>query len=724
MNLNNLIKKYSFKKAQQLVEFALVAPILILFLLLIMEFGYVITIRNVLSEGAKESLMLVNNKFNNLTGTAAAKKSAMETELKNSMEDYLETHNIANASNVAVTVTTNATGVSFVTFTYMYTMILTLIPNLPAIAIQTSQIINTQMLEENDFNSGLTTADLSSFFAAPSGALTTGGTISGFNVRDNTAILVNWYANSDLSNVTANNYARLYSWYGEDLLPPNTRINTRTATIYIRSPYYNGGNWLNTQIPYVWVVAALGYTQVLYAKYNSTIDVQLKFGSNIGYTLNSCDIGDHYWSGAVQSEQTCPLVWGQGAISAAWYPYLYRINPLDYDDTETLNPDPSGSGHQKFMRSSGYRWCGTVGNAGLLPACTADQSGSHTIQELALKGISREGILCSNHGIDYKYNAFGNYEYVKNTVGAPTLRYYIYTVLAPGSFQMTPKNDYLTILQHYTVRTSDYNNYDGNYAINIFQPAILNGAGNYLTAGTEFVDPAKMILNSGSDTPLFTAFQWEFRLDNNGVLVAGVANTDIVDVYMDTDGDGIPDAWDDHPTYFDANGNAILDGSEFPNINIVFNGAPDTELNQVGAAYVFADAAHPVPGVTPIIAPPYQYIISTMAGDLRDSKKNNGGLRSYIPQSYYSDFRVYNSGAGNKLYIECDADTLGNIDDLCRQFPTWDPVLANELLDKSRFIHGTSNGAVINLNRSTELNYLDNNNFSAANRVTRTPAGW
>lgn len=712
MILNNIIKKYTFKKAQQLIEFAFVAPILIMFLLLIMEFGYVITIRNVISEGAKESLMQVNSKFNNLTGNAAVKKAAMETELKTSMESFLSTHGIANSSNVTVTVFTDANGVTFANFTYMYKMILTFIPNLPTIPIQSSQIINTQMLQPNSFNSGLTTAQLSSFFAVPAGTLTTGGRIGARDMWYTIAFLVSWYDNYNITNLNQNIYARLFDYFGNDLLPANERINLRTATIEVRSPYYNGGNWLNTQIPYVWVISALGYTQVFYTKYNATTDLQFQFGTTQGYQLNTTDIGVHFWENAAMWQNSSPFISGQGNNPAIWYPYLYRLLPIYYHPTD----------HDQFARSLGYRWCSAPGPPATV-GCFADLSGSHTIQELAFKGMTREGVYCSNHAVDYKYQILGNYEQVKNTAGAPTLRYYIYTILAGPNYSMVPNNNWANYLQHYTVRTSDYNNYDGNYVINLFQPVINNAAGNYYTAGVDDVDPIKMILNNGNNTPFFTAFKWDFRLVG-GVLAAGAANTDIVDVYIDTDGDGIPDAWDNQPTYFDANGNGVLDGLESA---VGFNAAANIILNVAGVPYVF-----PVPGINQVVNNPVTSlpvnggpIVSTpfiYDGTQRDSRKNNAAVLTLTPEIYYGMYNV----SGGRLYIQCDGDADASFDDLCRQYPTWSPILATRLAQKSRYIYGTVNGAqtAITLDRSDELIYLDNNNFSAANRVTRTPAGW
>lgn len=707
------------KQAQQLIEFAFVAPILIMFLLLIIQFGMAINTRNTISEATKAALIQVNNKYNNLTNTTdAAKLTAMQNNIKSEIIDYMMQHNIPLTSTPSVVISTDANGVSTVRTTYMYPMAFNLIPGVPTIPLQSSQIINTAMLKANNFNSGFTVDQLSSFFPTSYGAMNTGGAITGYNIRNNTAILVNWYEDNDITDLGLDIFARLYSWYGEDLLPANLKINCRTATLYIRSPYYNDGDWFNTNIPYVWVVSALGYTQVYFTKFNATVDIT---GHTFGYTLNSCNIGNHYWAQPTAWADSCPLAWGQGETTSSWYEYLYKINPLDYDETN----------HNKFMNSLGYRWCGVAGQ----PACNANQTGSHTVQELALKGIAREGVYCTNHNVDYYYQVDGSYENVINS-GGTNINY----------------------LQHYRVQSPNNNSaFDGQYVINIFQPII----NYYYTSASKPADAAKLIDSNG---PLYSPFRWSFDLNGSGVYNGGGgSNTTIIDVYIDSDADGIPDAWDDVPDFFDADADGQLDGLQKNTScvehdkgqhhkdckkdkvnNLYYKDQVDT-LNSpwnVNAVNPGNDGFHhpntlgwtnytfPVPGVNPVISLPMLPHIKWSITN--HSKKNDGSLNSLIPTNIPSlgffNFKLYNG----MLYIPCDNDQIGATgpvpvypyDGLCRQVETWSSNAATALAQKANFINGHVSGSAIVLDKSDELNYLDTNNFSANNKVTRTPAGW
>lgn len=700
------------KQGQQLIEFAFVAPILIMFLLLIIQFGMAINTRNTISEATKAALIQVNNKYNNLNNTTdTAKLTAMQNNIKSEIIDYMMQHNIPMTSSPSVVISTDANGVSTVRTTYMYPMVFNLIPGVPSIPLQSSQIINTAMLRANNFNSGLTTANLSSFFPTSYGAMNTGGAITGYNIRNNTAILVNWYEDNDIKILGNDIFARLYSWYGEDLLPQNLKINCRTATLYVRSPYYNDGDWFDTQIPYVWVVSALGYTQVYFTKFNSTVDIETSGVLRHGYTLNSCNIaGLHYWG------VKCPFIWGGNS-----YEYLYKVNPFDYDEFN----------HNKFMSSLGYRWCGIAGQ----PACNADQTGSHTVQELALKGITREGYFCNLFEENYYYEVNGSYENVVNS-GGTNVGY----------------------IQHYRVQSPNNNsNFDGQYVINIFQPII----NYYYTSDSEPVDSAKLIDSNG---PLYSPFKWSFELNGSGVYNGGGgSNTTIIDVYIDTDADGIPDAWDDVPDFFDVDADGQLDGLQkntscvehdkgqhhknckkdkvkdlyyYNTINTVGNPWDVNAINPGNDSTIWTntigwtDYSFPVPGVNPIINFPMLPHIGMSV--INHSRKNDGSLNSMIPANIPSlgffNFKLYNG----MLYVACNNDAfqynpLGQIypyDGLCRHVETWSSNSATALTQKANFIHGHVSGNNIVLDKSDELNYLDNNNFSNNNKVTRTPAGW
>lgn len=431
MLLNKFLNK---NKAQQLIEFAFVIPILILILFVIVEFAYAMNIRIKLSDGAKASLMQVN-KLSNLPGSDPdAKKEAVRTAIQANMVAFLTENNVPDPSGASVSINKDTNGFYTVNVTYLYkpVFLLPFIPGMPAIPLQSSQIINSNIMQLNNFNSGLKTKDLSGFFPNPEGALTT-PYIEGYNIRDSIAILVNWYDDDyiDLEHVDNPNgfpiHARLFSWYGEDLLPANLRVNVRRATLEVRSPYYKGsnginGDWLDTQIPYVWVLAALDYSQVFYVKYNASIDVD---ANGKGWTLNACDKNYYYYGPYI-----CPLKWNNTA-----YNYLYRINPLDPD----LNH------RHKFMKSFGYLWCGTLGK----PNCDADQSGSGTIQELALEGSAKEWVK-DDPLHNFVIKGIGNSE---NTINIG--------------------NKKIDALQHYTVQENGpLSWFTGNrFTINLLQPA-------------------------------------------------------------------------------------------------------------------------------------------------------------------------------------------------------------------------------------------------------------
>ena len=219
-------------------------------------------------------------------------------------------------------------------------------------------------------------------------------------------------------------------------------------------------------------------------------------------------------------------------------------------------------------------------------------------------------------------------------------------------------------------------------------------------------------LLNNANGPLYTAYRWDFNLNTNtGVLAAGGPNTDITQVYIDSDGDGVPDAWDDQPDMFDADGNGVPDGlQDNVDCDLHDNGNHHsschdhnedlTANNQIpDSDYVF-----PVTGVVPLIATPFL-----------NTGLPNTNTTALVPDSYPSDFKVFHG----RLYIVCDGNGDGSVTDLCRQFS-----VISTLNDKARFINGTPDAGLttIILNRSTDLNYLETtNNFRAANRIMRNP---
>jgi len=685
-----LLNKFSGKKkAQEIVQFAIIAPILIIFLILIVDFGTAITIKNAVSDATKASVIRAVS-LNRLTGnTTASRIASIQTFVNDGINAYFSDHNIPKRGTFNVEVSPKG-GVYTVKVVYLYNSYFAsmFIPGLQTIPLQTSQAINNAMVQGNTY-SALTTSGLSSFFPTPAGSLSNGQPSPGYNIRPETALLISWYNDYDISNSAANAYARLFSWFGEDLLPPNLRINIRSATIEVKSPYYLGddgirGHWLNTKVPYVWVVAALGYTQVIYTKYNGTADMAW---IGVGQFLNACDPPSTYWWGS----RACPLMFS-GSPSYTGY----RINPLQYKNDFYTGADDFSRLNQSF----GYRWCDSDHLFGAdTKHCLSDNlSNTQTVQELALKGMTREEWYLhpwSGFGTDYEYNLRGNYEeLIDKKATAPNFE----------------------SLYHYIAYTSAYNSYDSNYLINIWQPIVTD----YQTGSTP-VDYDKL---DDSDKPFYKAFQWSFNLNCSGIMDTSGTLYDIPDVYLDNDGDGIPNAWDGDPQFFDRNGNSFLDGQEETNISL--DTSADFYITSPGAfsSYQFPTSMSALAGVYNqyIIAPPMQYTAYTsLSSSSRNSSRSASSAAitgypygattgSFIPQPYYSNFKIYNG----KLYIPCDTDSDG-MDDLCRLFPA--PASA----DKLNFIYNAGWGT---LGASSDISWLEANNFSAGNHVTRTAVGW
>ncbi len=681
------LNKFSGKrKAQEIVQFAIIAPILILFLLIITDFGTAIIIKNAVSDATRASVIRLSNLNRIDPGTQANRIASIKTFVTDGLNSYFADHNIKRGGTFSVDVA-ESNGNYSVSVTYLYK---SFFPGFSTIPLQTSQALNYALIEGNTY-SVLTTQNLSSFNNVPKGTMLNGEPSSGYNIRNVTAILVSWFDDYDLTGTGLYNndiYARLFSWYGEDLLPQNLRINLRTGRLEVRSPYYNAGNWLNTKIPYVWVVSALGYTQVIYTKYNGTGNIDAVSG--VGEDLNACNMGTTCIAKKHQKKckgffinlNSCPYQ-DENAGGGINYYETYRINPLLYKNDFYIGVDAN----DRFNQSFGYRWCDSEVGTG---ACESDDmSGKQTIQELALKGLTRESWYDTATPSDYVFNLNGNYEYVADTNAAP-----------PD----------LNNLYHYVAYTPNYGAaFDGKYLVNIYQPLINDINGNY-SNGTTPIDYARLTDPNG---PFYKAFQWDFRLNLvSGVLEAGLNNANIIDVYLDNDGDGIPNNWDNHPQYFDANANGQLDGMEYAVGFVGGPGALDTENPVIGIPYVFPSIANPIAGMGDkyIISTPEIYlgglgVVFTMPSSraapaaLILNYPFGAPQGSLIPLPYYANFKVYDNGLGlgDKLYIPCGL--MGG--KLCRKYP-----IAGSLLP---YIY---NNGVGNLAKSPDITRLEGTNFN------------
>ncbi len=269
------------KKAQQLVEFALILPIIIIVLVVIVEFGYIINARISLSESVKLSMIKVNQLYSQ-PGDDTTKQAAIMTSIEDDLKTYFDDQGLPYSDSLAVTIERIPNSLtSIIRVNYVYKPFFSLANFFGSEIIPTeytftsTQVVNDVLLQANNLDSALSTTDLSSF----------GKTATNFDGRNsilkNQEFVIDAMNTLDLRKsvvflvgIDTNDYtyARLINWYGEDLLPANLLVNIQTGTLFVKSPYYSVALF-DTQIPYIWVLTSLGFSQAIYSKIDTNPDI-------------------------------------------------------------------------------------------------------------------------------------------------------------------------------------------------------------------------------------------------------------------------------------------------------------------------------------------------------------------------------------------------------------------------------------------------------------------
>ncbi len=730
------------KKAQQLIEFAIVVPVLMMVLFIVIEMGAAINARTTVGEGVKMALMKVNN-LSNLDGNKAAKVAFVETYIKNEVIKYLVLHNVPNSGSIIAKV--KAAGdhaVVLINYEYNpYFLISGLFgTSLKTITFSSSQSLNPHVFEDNVFPGRITTANLSLYHTdGGNNPIETGALVDPdpykdtaaagiYDVRTHhdgsrSAFLLHFYGgigtHPNLEYDAVDSYARLVNWQGDELLPPNLRIDLKTGTLQVRSPYYNNGVWFDTRIPYIWVISALGINHLFYVKYNS---FEMLLADN----------------------------------SLFYYKFLFNTTDSFYNRN--------------------IRFCGTTVSSGF---CNGDHRGTSTVNERALRMNPRLGTVTPGD-VDS-----GNNDYIIGT-------------MEPISIPSDPTNELQFVTSHYFAHTDavagnnpdtgtplmEWNsaNWQDNYFVAISSPRVF-GLDTVTDMADEIYHPD---ITDTTKNPFFELYRYKFKLWETSISVsatpgtyAGVATggaddgdidsnnnifpgagwdrtepggdpdytVDIVDVYIDSDGDGIPDAWDRDPAYFDVNVNGILDGNELNSANVNTNNRcndgvgnplnyePDTwsacgDFPDVITSGSYMNHYNTYSGKNFYRATPYSTGLSF------DSNVESGTNIPILKEM--DEWYVYDPPtAGKALYFK-------NGSNYYRKHPTWweasvigcsNPdtdkfstacVQARRKL-KENFIHGTadpagSNPTTILLDPSDELQFLYNNNvFSPTSKAVRTP---
>ena len=576
------------RKAQQLVEFVLILPIILVILLVILELGFAINARITLAEAVKISVGKINQLYQMPGNATATKQAQIEYSLTNLMQNYFNLHNMPYADNMTVKILpgTGTSQTSLVVANYIYYPVF-ILPNFfgtkiipTSIPMSSFQTVNNALLNGNNYTSSyFSTDDLSNFTNDTSVANSTyfqtsilkGDSPTGIDgvavstVKSFIAFLVKFNPTGSGTNVS-DIYVRLFNWWGEDLLPVNEVIDISNGHIWIKSPYYNSANWFDTNISYLWALTSLGFTQAVYVQ-----------------------------SDTIPNFSTSKLNLANSA--------------------PTLNP--------------GLNWC----DDGSHGTCTNDITCENNLNKQGLSFILASGSLGS-----------GTYDSINDTSNAYN-QFYNYTYTYPNS--------------------------SPNYFLKLFIPV-----NNIQT------------LIPNTDDNIFVS---KFSIDSsNGILSTVNLSTDTYDttaLYIDSDGDGIPDAWDKHPAYFDADATGNFDGLKSILSAIIGSGTiPDTDTG---------DCSSPL---TTYIVSPYNL----------DGSLNSIG-HNYIP-ALYPVYYIIKNESGYNTYYYCSNNTVSS--NIQRKMPFLNAA------DETYFINAVNSSGNLILKESPELKALLDGYFYSTNKVT------
>jgi len=258
--------------AQQLVEFALVVPVILTVIIVIIEFGFALNARASLTEAVKMSLPIANQLIHRSDGSTGTiiNKEIVQEEIRNTIKNYFQNHNLPYHNTITVDILgIDGTDIAVVIANYTYKPFFSLpfnkiLPN-NGFHFRTYQIISDKTYAPNTAPSPLSTNQLASFWKTPGNldgrrGLLKNSSINGISTEDvkkRIAFLVSFES--------GHQYARLFNWWGEDLLPSGLIIDFSTGNLSVKSPYYST-SFKDTKIPFVWVLTSLGFTHAVYIK--------------------------------------------------------------------------------------------------------------------------------------------------------------------------------------------------------------------------------------------------------------------------------------------------------------------------------------------------------------------------------------------------------------------------------------------------------------------------
>jgi hypothetical protein len=255
------MKKIREFTGQELVEFALILPLMLVILVGIAEMGFMWTLRGTVADAVKSSIQRLHDIAGSDAGTVQA-------TLQDRMTHYLQTHGVPNATSLIVEMSDpNASDYTNIIVSYSYNPTFTL-PNffgiqlLPTtVTMSSQQVVSSALLRPNNYGIGDNTNFPTAVDPLVNNSILINDPTPNNSLRKQIAFLVDLPGNID----------KIVNWWGHDILPGNAGVNLQDGTVWIRSPYQdfsasNPGNigWGSTGESYAPVLLANGYSIAIY----------------------------------------------------------------------------------------------------------------------------------------------------------------------------------------------------------------------------------------------------------------------------------------------------------------------------------------------------------------------------------------------------------------------------------------------------------------------------
>lgn len=235
-------------KGQELVEFALILPVMLVILVAIAEMGFMWTLRGTVSDAVKSSVQQMQL-------IAGQTEAGASTILESNIKNYLQNHGVPNAGSVKVALNNTGDNTA-VNVTYKYKPTFTL-PNFFGITLLpdemimgSSQVINSAIFGPNNFAGGSVTGIPTAVVpASPTSVLKADPT---GEVRKQMAFVIDLPGNVD----------KIVNWWGHDIMTANSGVNSATGEISAKDP--TTGMWTDTGESYADLLLVNGYTSAIY----------------------------------------------------------------------------------------------------------------------------------------------------------------------------------------------------------------------------------------------------------------------------------------------------------------------------------------------------------------------------------------------------------------------------------------------------------------------------